>query len=173
VADELTAPRRADEHSELRVVVGVDGSPESFDALDWGARQAVAADAVLELLVCWLVPATLGYGVPTDVGGEFEESARNVVNDALARVRSQHRNLEVRAQIVESSPAPMLRDASRGAYLLVVGSRGFGGFRGLLLGSVSQYCAQHAHCPVLIVRDGSAPDPEQRKAQKAVSQPRS
>lgn len=145
--------------SERRVVVGVDGSEHSLAALDWAAAEAERLHAVLDIRVHWITPVALGFPVPRGAAGDYERSAKAVLEHALSRVRERHPHLAVRTVATEAIPAPALVDASSDATLLVVGSRGFGGFRGLVLGSVSQHCAQHAHCPVLIVRGahGEAP----------------
>jgi nucleotide-binding universal stress UspA family protein len=75
-----------------------------------------------------------------------------VLQEAVERVRSDHPSVEVETTVVEGQPARVLVDMSADADLLVVGSRGLGGFSGLLLGSVSQQCVHHAHCPVTVVR---------------------
>ncbi len=80
-----------------------------------------------------------------------EAEARRVLDEALARSDALRNGVEVEAEAVEGPPAESLIRAGRGAELLVVGSRGRGGFAGLLLGSVSQQCAQHPPCPVVIL----------------------
>ncbi len=82
---------------------------------------------------------------------ELTEAARAVLNDAVTRATTKSGGLDVRGELAEGSAAQALLQEAGKADLLVVGSRGLGGFRGLLLGSVSQQCAQHAPCPVVIV----------------------
>lgn len=136
--------------SEHRVVVGVDGSTGSEKALAWAAGEAQRSGASLELVGAWSFPATAGYtpGVAFD---EFEKAVIGVVDHAVEEISRLYPQLRVQKRVVESPAAPALVEASNGADLLVVGSRGRGGFRELLLGSVSQYCAHHARCPVVIV----------------------
>jgi nucleotide-binding universal stress UspA family protein len=107
----------------------------------------------LRVVTAWYVPAGVYAGgfVPTvdsvDYAAWQRETAERQVNDVLGADRAARTELVV----TEGSPAAVLRDESEGAELLVVGSRGHGGFAGLLLGSVSQQCAAHGHCPVVIV----------------------
>ncbi|WP_335940230.1 universal stress protein [Streptomyces sp. PTD5-9] len=149
----------ADRREETpRIVVGVDGSDSSKQALRWALRQAEATHGVVEAVTAWDLPqfhGALGWLPPTS-GDEavLESRARNAVMQAVEEVAGPRPPVEVRADARYGTPAGVLLDAARGASLLVVGSRGLGGFSGLLLGSVAQHCAQHATCPVVVVRDG-------------------
>lgn len=133
-----------------RIVVGVDGSEPAKAALRWALRQAERTGAVLEAVSAWEWPNTFGWAPAIDE--DFEELAAQVLRDTLAEVSGAGGQAEVRTKVVEGNPARVLLDASHGAELLVVGSRGLGGFSGALLGSVGQHCVQHARCPVVIVR---------------------
>ena len=88
----------------------------------------------------------------TGVSAEGQRRAERVLREAVERVRSDHPSVAVETTVIEGPPARVLVDMSADADLLVVGSRGLGGFSGLLLGSVSQQCVHHAHCPVTVVR---------------------
>lgn len=88
--------------------------------------------------------------VPDDFDPEAE--VQSTLADAVSSVRAAHPALAVDARVVHGHPAPALVEASKGASLLVVGSRGHGEFVGMLIGSVSEYCATNAHCPVLVHR---------------------
>ena len=134
-----------------RIVVGIDGSPESERALDWAITQAQEGDAALEIVTAWIFPMVLGYAFTTTVR-EVRQAAQDVVDRAIARVNEAAPRVVVRGMTTEQPPAPALVKASETASLLVVGSRGMGGFTGLLLGSVSQYCTRHASCSVVVVR---------------------
>jgi nucleotide-binding universal stress UspA family protein len=136
---------------QRRIVVGVDGSPESDRALDWAISEAKQHDAVLEILTAWMFPMSIGYAFTTTVA-EVRQSAQTVVDRAITRVTEVAPEVVVHGEPTEQPPAPALVRASKGADLLVVGSRGAGGFKGLLLGSVSQYCVRHACCPVAVIR---------------------
>ena len=141
----------AEAEGERRVVVGVDGSPPSLWALDWAGREAEHLGAVLEIWVLWMPPVPLGTMAPIG-GGDYAMAATLMADEAVQYARERWPGTVVESHATEASPAPALVEASRDASLLVVGSRGVGGFRGLLLGSVSQYCVQHGHCPVMVVR---------------------
>jgi nucleotide-binding universal stress UspA family protein len=141
-------------HGETkRIVVGVDGSPSSLDALDWAACQAELTGAPLELVMAWQWPTT--YGAPIGFIPDYDPAvdARRVIDDAVLTVSAAHPSVTVGSTVVEGHPAPVLVSASRGAQLLVVGCRGHGEFAGMLLGSVSEHSVTNAHCPVLVLRN--------------------
>ncbi len=140
-----TAPLR-------RIVVGVDGSEGSTRALEWAAAVADRNGAVLEVL------AACDAGNLVVIPRKGQRAMELVIEKAVAHVTRVAPGVEVKGVTHQGSPATVLIEASRGADLLVVGARGFGGFTGLLLGSVSQQCSQHAHCPVVVV-----PAPEERR----------
>ena len=131
---------------ENKVLVGVDGSENSAPALEWAARQAAATGARLEICTAY----EPGYVFTTSE--EVDESMRRIVEQAARHAAEIAPGVETACTIHQASPAASLIEMSRGAGLLVIGSRGLGGFAGLLLGSVSQQCSMHAHCPVAIVR---------------------
>ena len=132
------------------VLVGVDGSQESMRALRWAARYARMSRAPLQVVMAWDLPRN--YGMPAlydDV--DFAEQTRARLAATLAAAGDL--DVDVVAQQVEQGhPAAVLVGASDKARLLVLGSHGHGGFTASLLGSVSQQCIQHAHCPVVVVR---------------------
>lgn len=138
------------------VVVGVDGSDFSIDALRTAQRMASALSAPLRVVAAWRYRAA-GFGfpplglVPITMNPSPEEEAEAVVSQALRVVFGDEVPANVSTAIMEGAAAEVLIEQSREAELLVVGSRGHGGFVGLLLGSVSSACAQHALSPVLIV----------------------
>ena len=135
-----------------RVVVGFDGSKASLDALAWAAHQADLTDARLEVLAAWEWPTSFGWAVPVPDDFDPESEVKSTLGDAVSSVRTTHPALEIDARVVHGHPAPVLVQASKGASLLVVGSRGHGEFVGMLIGSVSEYCTTNAHCPVLVHR---------------------
>jgi nucleotide-binding universal stress UspA family protein len=137
--------------SERRIVVGVDGSPPSERALDWAVAEAQRTGAALHLVSAWMFPMALGYAFTTTVH-EVQQSAQDVIDRAVAHVGEVAGDVTVTGETSEQAPAPALIAAAKGADLLVVGSRGLGGFQGLLIGSVSQYCTRHATCSVVVVR---------------------
>jgi nucleotide-binding universal stress UspA family protein len=137
---------------EHRIIVGVDGSVPSKAALAWAARQARLTGAVVEAVIAWEVPAITGYPVPvTDVN--WEELATEIVTGAIAEIAASAEPLEIRYKVAHGNAARVLLDAAAGADLLVVGSRGHGGFAEALLGSTGQHCVHHATCPVVVIRD--------------------
>ncbi|MFL6138385.1 MAG: universal stress protein [Frankiaceae bacterium] len=142
-----------------KVVVGVDGSPSSLAALRWAYDQAVAHDAKLHAVMAWTQgPATVSAGMPRVPDLAPEETARRVLDEAVAEVVGKGRDDLVERFVVPGSPTKVLLDRAGDADLLVVGSRGIGGFAGLLLGSVSQQVTQHARCPVVVIRPPESSD---------------
>jgi nucleotide-binding universal stress UspA family protein len=135
-----------------RIVVGFDGSPSSFDALSWAVRQAELTAVGLELVMCWEWPSSYGWAVPIPEDFDPEGDIGRTVETAVAPIRSERPDLSIEARVVRGHPEPILVEASKGADLLVLGSRGHGEFVGMVIGSVSEYCAAHAHCPVLVHR---------------------
>ena len=150
-----------------RIVVGVDGSDASRDALRWAIDEARLRGATVDAVYAWQVPM-----LPPDIGPSLapgasalemtslvprlEESARLVVEQVVRDVVGEADGVDVRPLAIEGPPANALLEAARDADLLVVGSRGHGGFTGLLVGSVSLQAAQHAPCPVVICRHHAA-----------------
>lgn len=139
------------------VIVGVDGSPESRAALRWAGAVSAAGGMTLRLLTAWEYPASTGlpFGLtqprPADeMDGEALDRARRALQEELGSEASAG----VAVDVGRGPAASVLieRAVRREAAMLVVGARGLGGFDGLLLGSVSQQCAEHAPCPVVVVR---------------------
>lgn len=141
-----------------RLVVGVDGSQTASLAVRWAAREAMLRGVGLELVSAWEVPVTgvgFGYGfapVSEEMLKGLAQGAEELLALAAATAREEAPDVDITTRVAEGPAAPALIDASRDADMLVVGSRGMGGFRELLLGSVSAQCAHHAACPVVIVR---------------------
>ena len=144
-----TAP--GNERTE-RIVVGVDGSEQSRAALAWAARQAKLTGAPLVVLTTWEYPTSYGYAVPWPGSVDFAADAKSVLDGAVAEVLGPETGIDFTIEVLEGHAALVLKDASRTAALLVVGSRGHGEFTGMLLGSVSEFLATHAHCPLVIIR---------------------
>jgi nucleotide-binding universal stress UspA family protein len=149
--------KRTDEANVI--VVGVDGSEPSRRALSWAAHQARLTGASLHAVIAWGYPTLYGWG-PEYPYVDFAEIAGKTLEQAVADVVRPGEEIDVRQSVLVGHPAAALIDVSRDAQLLVVGSRGHGGVVGALLGSVSQYCAHHAHCPVVIVRADTEPEPD-------------
>jgi nucleotide-binding universal stress UspA family protein len=139
-----------------RVVVGVDGSGPSQQALRWGAHLAAIFGVGLDAVTAWDFPVALGWGsVPSD--WDPAQDMRQVLADTVHEVFGGQPPAGLRLLVREGGAAKVLLDASQGATMLVVGSRGHGGFAGLLLGSVSANVAEHAPCPVLVIHGDQAP----------------
>ncbi len=132
--------------AEHRIVVGVDSSPGAQRALEWAASQAQRTGARLDILAA-RAPDFVFLSAD-DVKLALEET----LDRATAAVAEMAPAVVTTVTADIESPAKALIEAGDGADLLVVGSRGFGGFKGLLLGSVSLQCSLHASCPVVIVR---------------------
>lgn len=139
------------------LVVGVDGSKGSSAALVWAAQEARIRHAPLKVVHAWHIPA-LAYGgyyaVPVDAG-DWSRSTAGSTRAQIGEVLGEHSDLEMTIEVKEGEAAQVLVEESHHADLVVVGSRGHGGFAGVLLGSVSSQVAHHATCPVVIVRDGT------------------
>ena len=144
---------------EKRIVVGVDGSESSKAALRWAIRQARLTGGSVDAVTAWRYPATYGLAPVGDKGIDFEGHARKALTVALNEVSGLEPDVPVRPVVTEGRAGEVLLRAAKGADLLVVGSRGYGEFASALLGSVSLYCVLHAHCPVLILRDGRVQPP--------------
>jgi nucleotide-binding universal stress UspA family protein len=144
--------------SEPRIVVGVDGSGHSLQALRWGARLAAVFGARVDAVTAWEFPAAYGWSaVPSD--WDPAGDMRRVLDDSVRAVFGDYPPAGLQRQVLEGGAAKVLLDASQGATMLVVGSRGHGGFAGLLLGSVSANVAEHASCPVLVIHGDQADPP--------------
>lgn len=149
--------QRMSSNETFQVVVGLDGSAQSLTALEWAVTEARLRHGQVRVVTGWQYPA-----MATDTTGlvwdleSFEQVAEQIQTDALKNVAAE--GVPISGQVLQGPPAAVLLDASRDADLLVVGSRGHGGFLGLLLGSVSTQMVHHATCPVLIIRP-KAEDP--------------
>lgn len=140
------------------IVVGIDGSRCSEDALRWAAKQAQLTDAEVHAVIAWQSPSSYGYYVDysdADAAADAEKTLERVISESLDIPASA----PVTSVVVKGRPAEVLVDASRSADLLVVGGCGRGAFTGMLLGSVSQHCVQHATCPVVVVRSSAQDGP--------------
>ena len=134
-----------------RIIVGVDGSEESKDALRWAARQAKATGAHLHVVLAWNIPS-MGYWAPIPQGFDLGKEAKTALQTTLDEVLGASPEASMTSEVLEGHAALVLVDQSKDADLLVVGSRGHGEFTGMLIGSVSEYCVTHAGCPVVVVR---------------------
>jgi nucleotide-binding universal stress UspA family protein len=137
------------------IVVGIDGSANSVEALRWAARQAEMSGATLRAVFVWefpymdVVPATLGATLPPFP--EMEAAAHAKLDETIRRAQLP-RSVTVEGVVLEGSPAHVLLQQAEDADLLVVGGRGHGGFRGLLTGSVATKAVNHSTVPVAVIR---------------------
>ncbi len=143
--------------SHRRVVVGVDGSTASEAALRWAVTASAVTGGRIEAITTWQVPLAWGWAA---MGGGWapDKEARTLLEKSVDAVFGDNRPADLRLIVEEGNPAKVLMKHSVGADMLVVGSRGLGGFAGLLLGSVSAACAEHASCPVLVVHESGQPE---------------
>lgn len=139
-----------------RVVVGVDGSESSTTALRWAADYAQATGKTLRVVLAWHYPTAAAQppaGVtPATVESEVETGRAEVIDKAIAAALGDEPSVAIERQVAYGHPVEVLVAESAEADLLVVGSRGHGGFSGMMLGSVGMHCVTHAHCPVTVVR---------------------
>ncbi|MBA2324077.1 MAG: universal stress protein [Pseudonocardiales bacterium] len=173
--------------SRPAVVVGVDGSLSSRDALRWAVRQAALLGGEVHAVTAWRSQAPYGHA-PVDSDVDFATQAGKMLEEVVAETLRQREPAKVAElvgkqlaevvaetlgatppvpvleRVVEGHPAEVLVEASREAELLVVGSHGHGAFTGMLLGSVSQHSVQHATCPVVVIRGESPSDTSGRRS---------
>lgn len=136
-----------------RIVVGIDGSPTSRDALRWAVEEAHLRRAALVVVHAWHMPYTGVYPYVGDAydTAVFQRAADETVDQALGDTDVPD-DVSVTRKVVNEPPAKAILDAASDADLVVVGARGLGGFAGMLLGSVSHHVANHATCPVVVTR---------------------
>ncbi len=142
-----------------RILCGVDGSEGAQRALRWAVAEAARRDATLVLVHAWELPPVVAY--PFAAGPMFEtaaleDAAHKVMRDAVSQARAIDADVALESAVVHGPPATVLLQAAEKADLVVVGSRGRGGFAGLLLGSVSQQVVHHSPCPVVVVPAAAA-----------------
>jgi nucleotide-binding universal stress UspA family protein len=148
----MNANRPDNDSAPGTVVCGVDGSAPSKLALRWALRQAQMTGARLRVVACWEYPVTYGWAPPYPEGFDPEEDVRKTLDEIVDDAVPADAGVEVERVVIEGHPAPTLIEQSKDADLLVVGTRGHGGFVGLLVGSVGEHCVTHAACPVVVVR---------------------
>jgi nucleotide-binding universal stress UspA family protein len=139
-----------------RIVVGIDGSDASREALRWAATEAQARNVELHVVGVWSFPMYLdpmgGAHPLPNLLERSEERERKIIDSEIESVLGTSPAISIVKTLRCGSTVPELLDASRGADLLVVGSRGRGGFMSALLGSTAMHCVQHATVPVAVVR---------------------
>ena len=138
------------------VVAGADGSPESVRAVQWAAREAVLRGTSLRIVAIASMPPRMSPNPTTHgtVAGHIEAAATEALSAAASQAAAAARDVPIETKLIEhAAPAKALVECGQDAMMLVLGSRGAGGFSALILGSVSRYAATHATCPVVVVRE--------------------
>ena len=134
------------------IVVGVDGSLQSQNALGWALNESALRKAALTVVAVTPAAASIwGITGQLDPSEEIQEKVQHAAQEIVDKAVARHGGQSVTVRTVSGVPADELIKASEGADLLVVGARGVGGFRRLVMGSVSSQVSHHAHCPVVIV----------------------
>ena len=136
-----------------RIVVGIDGSEASRRALNWALDEARRRRCTVDVVHAWQPPYLVGYPYAGSQHDPvtYEQAAKETLDRIVDGADVSGLDVPVSRILRMGHPAGTILDQAKGADLVVVGSRGLGGFRGLLLGSVSQQVAHHAPCPVVIV----------------------
>ncbi len=147
---------RSEELELSTIVVGVDGSPPAREALRWASEEARFRGATLRAVSVWTMPSFTGFDTHPADPDALQQEAEQRLEAILAEALEPDDRGRVERVVVEGTPASRLIEQAATADLLVLGSRGLGGFKELLLGSVSHQCAQHAPCPVMIMRSASS-----------------
>lgn len=142
-----------DDPAMQTIVVGVDGSESAHKTMNWVMAHASDEDVIV-MVHTWTVPAVSGFELPEAAITGFEEAAVKFVDDLAAEYRSDD-GPTIETDVGPGHPGLRLCELSKEVDLVVVGSRGYGGFKGLLLGSVSTYVVHHAQCPVAVIRGRS------------------
>ena len=137
------------------VIAGTDGSQESMQAVEWAAREAALRKTTLRIVAIPVLPPRMipSPATPGTVAGMVERAMRRALAAAAKEAAAQEPDLVIETQLLDGRPAPVLVDAAREASMLVLGSRGAGGFSAMILGSVGRYVATHATVPVVVARE--------------------
>lgn len=139
-------------NGQQKILVGIDGSENSLRALRWALDEARTRGDVVELVHAWHFPYVADpTGMIPFPTGALEECGEAIIADALRSVTTEAEGVTVTTRIAQGTGASPLIEASHDADLVVIGRRGHGGFLTLVMGSVAQQVAAHAHCPVVVV----------------------
>jgi nucleotide-binding universal stress UspA family protein len=136
---------------QQRIVVGVDGSEESLEALKWAVAYGRSVGGVVRAMKTWHYPWAM-QTAPAQIDASVSDQTLKELDDAFVKSAVDTSGVEVERAAVEGHASNVLVKESESADLLVVGSKGHGAFTGMLIGSVSQHCVQDARCPVVVVR---------------------
>jgi nucleotide-binding universal stress UspA family protein len=153
------------------IVVGVDGSKDSLAAVQFAAEEAASRQARLLAVAAWEIPpnALLIAGAVPGFLESARQDAEQVVQTALARAKQVQPEISCEGKVAQGHPGRVLVEEAQEAMLVVVGSRGRGGFASLVLGSVSLEVVLHAPCSVVVVRPRPAPYGEQDPEEDSVA----
>ncbi len=133
------------------IVVGVDGSQPSIEALKWAAHQASLTGATLRVVIAWELSKAVGWAPAFPDDYDPEAASKTVLDEAILDALGPNPEVPVERFVKEGHGGPALVAASQGADLLVVGGSGHGAIAGMLIGSVSEHCVRHASCPVVVI----------------------
>ena len=137
------------------VVVGADGSPASIEALRWALNYASFIDAEVRVATGYTYPFSI-FLAPTYTEADYERDAAEALLVTVEHAVLDAPEVPLTTMVMEVKPGRLLTDMSRGATALVVGAHGHGEFPGMHLGSVANFCVNHAECPVVVVRAQAA-----------------
>jgi nucleotide-binding universal stress UspA family protein len=157
--------------SQGPIVVGVDGSEVSLEAVEWAAAEAAARHRRLRVVHAFIWPllrVPVGPSTYGPVDGGLQAAAQRILDKALLRAKESAPGVDVSTVMPVGAPVPVLLSEIEDAPLVVLGSRGLGGFSGLLVGSTGVQVATHAPCPVIVVRPVSAEPPNSMADQVVV-----
>jgi nucleotide-binding universal stress UspA family protein len=135
------------------IVVGVDGSDGSSQALRWAANQAELTGSAIRAVGSWRWPNYLSRVPP---GADLQDDTAQTVRETVEPIRSAHPSLTISEEVVQGPAGPALLSQAEDAMLLVVGAQGRAAFPGMLIGSVAEYCVRNGPCPVVVVRELAA-----------------
>jgi nucleotide-binding universal stress UspA family protein len=139
-----------------KIVVGMDGSAGSQQAVRWAVHQAELTGSEVHAVIAWRVPHTSGWESAIDAV-DWAENARKTLDTALEQALAAEDAQRVHRQVIEGHPAKTLIKQGADAELVVVGREGHGGFAGMVLGSVGMHVLAHATCPVVVVHGDRTP----------------
>lgn len=135
----------------MAIVVGIDGSEESKNALQWAAKQAAKQNSTVHAVAVWHQPVQFDFQRFYNEG-DLEKQAQKVMEEAVAQATQDAPECKVDTKIKRGHTPSVLLDESANAEMLVLGYRGRGGVSRVMLGSVVLHCVQHANCPVVVTR---------------------
>ena len=137
--------------TSAHIVVGVDGTNTSIEALRWALSHASGMNARVEAVMAYEVPMYV-YVAPSATEADFARYAQELLDRIVSEARDAAPTVQLDARVEPAAAGPCLISASRGADLLVVGTHGHGQIPGMYIGSVATYCVHHAACPVVVYR---------------------